>query len=206
MADRKDLTIMQGKTFTQVVRWEELPIVYKAITAIAQTAPALITAAGHGLKNGWRAAVVSVKGMTGINAGDPVKDKDYHPVTIPVADGTNKIELNDVNAAGFKPYTSGGYLQYNSPASLAGFTARMSIKDKVGGTELLRLDTTLVAPQPRIALDDTEHTITLTISAEDTAALTWTKGVYDLELVSAAGVVTAILYGSIAVSKEVTTT
>lgn len=207
MAERKDLTIEQGKTFSQVVRWETTPIVYKPITAITQAAPALITAASHGLKNGWRVAVVSVKGMTQINAkNDPPKDKDYHAVTIPVADGTNKIELNEINSALFKAYTSGGYLQYNTPHSLASYTARMSIKDKVGGTELLRLDTTLVAPQPRIALDDTEHTITLTISAADTAALAWTKGVYDLELVSAAGVVTAILSGTITVSKEVTTT
>jgi hypothetical protein len=205
MAKREDLTIVRGKTFSLEVRWEELPIVYKAITAIAQTAPALITATGHGLKNGWRVAVVSVKGMAAINAGTPVKDKDYHAVTIPVADGANKVELNDVNAADFKPYTSGGYLQYNSPASLAGFAARMSIKDKVGGTELLRLDTTLVAPQPRIALDDDEHTITLTLSATETADITWTKGVYDLELVSALGVVTLIIYGAVAVGTEVTT-
>lgn len=206
MAKREDLTILQGKTFSQVVRWEEAPIIYKPISAITRAAPAQITATSHGLKDGWRVAVVSVKGMTQINAANnPPKDKDYHPVTV-VGGSGNTIELNDVNSSDFKAYTSGGYLQYNTPASLAGFTARMSIKDKVGGTELLRLDTTVVAPQPRIVLDDTNHTITLTITAADTAALTWTKGVYDLELVSASGVVTAILYGSVTVSKEVTTT
>ncbi|MBK8773003.1 MAG: hypothetical protein IPM06_21580 [Rhizobiales bacterium] len=57
----------------------------------------------------------------------------------------------------------------------------MSIKDVVGGTELLRLDTT----NARIALDNAAKTIALTISAADTAAITWLEGVYDLELVSA---------------------
>lgn len=204
MAERKDLTIQQGKTFPQVVRWEVSPVVYKPITGISQTAPARITAVGHDVAEGWRIAVVSVKGMTAINAGDPVKDKDYHPATVI---GADTIDLNDVNAANFKAYTSGGYVQYNTPASLAGFAARMKIKNKIGGTVLASTeagDTPLDIID--IALDDALHTITISISATDTAALTWTKGVYDLELVSAAGVVTAILYGSIAVSKEVTTT
>ena len=82
----------------------------------------------------------------------------------------------------------------------------MSVKDKVGGTELLRLDDTVVAPQPRIILDNAAKTITLLVSASDTAALSWKKGVYDLEVVSSSGVVTLLLYGSVTVTKEVTTT
>ena len=45
----------------------------------------------------------------------------------------------------------------------------------------------------------------LTIKQGSTAAFTWTKGVYDLEMVSAAGVVTDLLYGKVAVEQEVTT-
>lgn len=196
-----DLTIVQGKTFTLPIRWEEKPIVYKAITNITRTAPAVITAATHGLVNGWRCAVVSVKGMTEINAEDPnkLRDSDYHEATVIDAD---TVELNDINAADFRAYASGGYLQYNTPVDLAGFTARMSIKDKKGGTELFRLDST----NARIVIDNVAKTITLTISATDTAALTWLRGVYDLEMVSGTGVVTAILTGNVAVSREVTTT
>jgi len=43
-----------------------------------------------------------------------------------------------------------------------------------------------------IALDDVTKTITLTIDAVDTAALTVKRGVADLELVSAGGVVTKL--------------
>ena len=199
MAASKDLSILQGKTFSLVLRWESAPIIYKAITGITQTAPVAITATGHGVPEGWRCAVTGAKGMTEINAeANAVKDKDYHAATVVDA---NTIQFNDVNASGFKAWTSGGYLQFNTPVSLAGFTARMSIKDKQGGEELLALTTV----NARITLDDVAKTITLNISATDTAALTWVKGVYDLELVSSGGVVTQLLYGKVAVTKEVTT-
>ena len=200
MAADKDFIIEQGKTFSQVLRWEAPPIIYKAITAITQTAPARLTVTAHGIPNGWRVAVVSVKGMTQINApNSPPKDKDYVQATVVDA---NTVELNTVNAADYKAYSSGGYLQLNTPVDLAGYTARMSVKDKVGGTELLRLDT--VAGD--IVIDNVAKTITLTVSAVDTAAITWKKGVYDLELISSGGVVTALLSGTVVLAKEVTTT
>ena len=107
---------------------------YAAITAILGTAPAKITATGHGIPNGWRAAVTAVAGMTAINAaGNPPKDNDYHDVTVI---DTNTVTLNDVNAAlsMFKPYISGGYLQYNTPQPLTGFTALMEIKSSTPAT------------------------------------------------------------------------
>lgn len=49
--------------------------------------------------------------------------------------------------------------------------------------------------------------VTLNISAADTTLMTFTTGVYDLEMVSGAtpAVVTALLSGRVTVSKEVTT-
>lgn len=198
MADTKDFEILQGKTWSQVVRWETEPIVYKAITGITQAAPVRITAAAHGIPDGWRAAVVSVKGMTEINASNPPKAKDFHPVTVV---DVNTVEFNDVNAADYKAYVSGGYLQYNTPVSLTGYTARMAIKDKLGGTVLKSLTT----ENSGITINTTDKTITITISATDTTAFTWKKGVYDLELVSPTGVVTQLLSGSVALVFEVTT-
>lgn len=196
----QNFTILQGKTFSQVIRWETKPIVYKAITAITKAAPARITATAHGIPDGWRVAIVSAKGMTQINAKNtPPKDSDFTPSTFVDA---NTIELNSVNAADYTAYTSGGYVQYNTPKSLTGFTARMAIKDRVGGTVLLALDSTV---NNRIAIDQTTFTITLTVSATDTAAITWTDGVYDLEMVDPAGVVSQLLSGAIKVVKEVTT-
>ncbi len=193
-----NLTILQGKTYEKVMHWEVEPIVYKPITGISQTAPCIVDCTGHGAPDGWRVAIVSVKGMTQINAkNSPPKDADYVVATVIDAD---HLELNTVNAAEFKPYTSGGYVQYNTPQDLTDYIARMDIKDKIGGTVLMSLDTTNL----RILLDNTTKTIKLDIDAVDTAAITWKRGVYDLELESPSGVVTALMYGTITVTNEVT--
>ena len=68
MAATKDLTIQQGRTFSLALRWESQPVVYRPITAIAQTAPARLTVPTHGVPDGWRVAITNVKGMTEINA------------------------------------------------------------------------------------------------------------------------------------------
>ena len=71
-ATELNLEICKGKTFAQVIRWESEPYIYAPITGIAKGAPTRITSTGHGIPDGWRAAVVSVKGMTEINAqNDP---------------------------------------------------------------------------------------------------------------------------------------
>jgi hypothetical protein len=198
MATKTDLTINKGKTFSRLLRWEAPPIIYAEITNITQEAPAEITAPSHGIPDGWRVAVVSVKGMTQINAdNDPPRDRDYTPATVVDA---NTVRLNKINAAGFRPYTSGGYLQYNTPVDLAGMTARMMIKDRVGGEELVELTT----ENGGIDIDTAAYTITLTISAAATAALTGKKGVYDLEMVSADGTVTLLLFGDVTIVSEVT--
>lgn len=202
MATKKlNLVIRQGETFQRIIRWESPPFIYKPITGITKAAPAVITAVGHDLVTGWRAAVVSVQGMTEINAPDnPPKDRDFKQVTR-ISD--DLLSMNVVNSSEYSTYESGGYLQYYSPVSLTGYSARMDIKNRVGGTELLSL--TSGAPDNRIAIDTANYTITVIISATDTSAITWTSGVYDFEMVSPTGIVTTIFSGSIIVTQEVTT-
>lgn len=199
MAANEDLEIIQGKTFTYAVRWEILPIVYKPITAISQAAPCVVSAAAHGIAEGWRVAVVSTRGMDQLKATkQPPKDSEYHRATVLTSD---TVELNDVNASDYNAYVSGGYLQFYTPADLVGFTARMAIKDRVGGTVIHSLTT----ENSGIAIDTAQHTITLNISAEETAALASAARVYDLELVSADGVVTLLMHGVATIATEVTT-
>lgn len=205
MADKKDITIEQGKTLALVVRWETEPIVRVPITAISlATGAPRITAASHAMPDGWRGAIYGVRGMKQINARNtPPRSGDYVPVT---AVNANTLELNavvptDDQSNLWPAYTSGGFIQYYTPVDLAGYTARMDIKDRVGGTELFSLTT----ENGRIVLDNINATITLTVSATDTEAMTWRKGVYDLELVSGTGVVTAVLTGTVTVAREVTT-
>lgn len=203
--DTNDLTILQGKTFSQVFMWEEKPVVRKPITAISLAGGSpVLSVTGHGMLNGQRCLVMGAKGMPQINCptSKPRKN-DYVEATVLDADTVELNAINPYDDAGrvWPAYTSGGFLQYNTLVNLTGYTARMDIKDRVGGTELFSLTT----ENARIVIDTAAKTIMLTIPATDTELMTFKKGVYDLEMVSATGVVTAISIGTITVSREVTT-
>lgn len=193
-----DIIIRKGETWSRTIRWESAPWVYTPITAITKAAPMVVTAASHGLVTGWRAAILSAGGMRQANSKNtPPRASDMRKVTFV---GSTQVNFNDVDSSSFTTYTSGGYLASLTPVSLASFTARMQIRATADATTTLD---SLVSPTD-IVLDDTNHTITVTISATDTAAYTFTSAVYDLELVSAGGVVTRLLEGSVTISSEVT--
>ena len=93
------------------------------------------------------------------------------------------------------------YKADGSNVNLTGFTARAQIRPSAASaTTTLSLTT----ENTRITLGGTAGTITLNISATDTAALTAGRYVYDLELVSAGGIVTRLLQGVVTVSANVT--
>jgi hypothetical protein len=86
---------------------------------------------------------------------------------------------------------------------LTGCTARMQIRETVlSPSTLLSLTSdpeagiTVTAGPPGV--------IAITITAAQTAAMTWKHGVYDLELVSPNGTVERLLKGDVSVDFEVT--
>lgn len=85
---------------------------------------------------------------------------------------------------------------------LTGYTARMSIRrDADDSTALIELTTA----NGRISIAALTGIVTLVLTAAETAAITtWTRGVYDLELVSAIGTVTRLIQGAVTVLAEVT--
>jgi len=85
--------------------------------------------------------------------------------------------------------------------NVTGYTARMQIRKTVDATTIIL---TLTTENGRIIVGGANGLITLLVSAADTAALTTFCGVYDLEVISPAGVVTRLLEGQVEVSKEVT--
>lgn len=188
-----EILIQRGSTFEMEVFWaHEDKLTYKAITGIdlSQGAPRL-EVTGHGLADGYPCAVTRVAGMKQINAANsPPSGSDYHEATVI---DPNTIELNGVDATGFSAYASGGFIQFKTPVDFSGYTARMDIKDKVGGTVLASseidadpLDIITIVQSPADAK------LTITLAATDTAALAWKKGVTDLEMVSPLGVVTKL--------------
>ena len=93
------------------------------------------------------------------------------------------------------------YKESGVAVNLTGYTARMQVRSTLESAEAL---IELTTANGRIALGGAAGTITLTISATDTAALTAGRGVYDLELVSGSGIVTRLLQGVATISRNVT--
>jgi hypothetical protein len=187
-----NLIIYQGSTFTEVLRWESSIKSYKSITNITNAAPAIISVTGHGVPDGWRVKIQNVLGMKEINSSDT-----YIKAKVLTSD---TIELNDINAAGYSTYISGGILEYNTPISLVGITARMQIRDKLESTSVLL---ELTTENSGILVDDTNKTITINISAIITTELAWTTGVYSLEIINGT-IVSTLITGNVTVKKEIT--
>lgn len=187
-----NLKMFQGSTFEEVFRWSSSTKVYKSITNVTKAAPAVITAAGHGMPIGWRFKITNVGGMKEINS-----DNEYHLVSESTLD---TITINDLNSLNYTAYTSGGVVEYNQPVSLTGYTARMQLRAKVSSEDIIL---ELTTENGGIEIDPIASTVKILIEAPQTQALTFSSCVYSLEMVKA-GKVTQLVSGSISLEKEVT--
>lgn len=85
--------------------------------------------------------------------------------------------------------------------NLDGYSARMQVRATAeAASPLIELTT----QNGRITLGGSAGTITLTISATDTAALTAGRAVYDLELVAANGTVKNLIGGVVTIPRNIT--
>ena len=106
-----------------------------------------------------------------------------------------------------------------NPIDLTGYDARMQLKDSAGGsTTFLTLSSSLQPDGTGLNLSGsgglnaskptTSGSIGIFISHTSSSNLSFTKAVYDLEIVSGSGtgtVVTRLIQGKVNLSKEVTT-
>lgn len=88
-----------------------------------------------------------------------------------------------------------------TPVDLTGYVARMQIRQQVNSETII---VSLTTENNRIELDATNGKLTLLLDATTTAAINQFSGVYDLELESSDGTVTAILAGRVKIAREVT--
>jgi len=85
--------------------------------------------------------------------------------------------------------------------NLTGYQARMQVRETYSSSSTI----VNITQASGITLGGAAGTVAILISATDTAALTAPfSGVYDLELVSGAGVVTRVIQGAATVTPEVT--
>lgn len=82
---------------------------------------------------------------------------------------------------------------------VTGYTVRMHIREDIRDTTPLE---TLTTTDGEIVI--ATNVLTLTLSSAATTALNFDKAVYDIEIVSMAGVVTRIMEGTVTLDKEVT--
>lgn len=200
-----NLAINQGKTFTATFRWAASPYIYKAITAANNAAPLRLTVPSHGLVDGWPIWVQGAGGLAArsgytvlkpVNARtDPPSSNDIHTATVV---DSNTVELNNINGEILTTYTSGGYIQYLTPADLSAYSARMSIRSRTGGELLWSGD----SAGGEITINNSTKKITLEISDTDTAAFDFLKAVYELELYTGSAV-SVLASGNVTVTREV---
>lgn len=89
----------------------------------------------------------------------------------------------------------------DAPVDLTDYTARMTLRKANGKTETL---TMVSGSGGKITLGGSSGTITLTLSATDTAALPAVPHVYDLEMVDGDDTVTRLVEGTITIKPEQT--
>lgn len=201
MAPEIDITITRGKTFEFGYLYADDELVYKPITAMPSTAPVRLTVAGHGVPEGWPVQVKCVKAPTELNSAEG----EYQFAKVVDA---NTLELNALNAHCWKSFSGSGLVVYSKPAALTGWKVRAKIRDKVGGTVLFTWASD-PAESPSAGgsavVDVALSAFVLGMTAATAAAITWTKGVYEVEAIDPAGAVypvTAI--SAVTVASEVT--
>jgi hypothetical protein len=187
--------IYQGSTFQETFRWESETKVYVPISGIAKSAPCVITTTTpHNLPVGWRFRVVGAGGMKEINS----TSEEYHLSTLTPT--TTTIEINQVNSLAYNTYTSGGVVEFNQPVPLAGYAARMQIRETVDSPTVIHEATT---QNSQIVLDNVNKTIQITLLANVTQNFTFATAVYSLELYNGNNVI-PFINGNLTLVQEVT--
>lgn len=200
-ADRVDLKIPQGRTFSHALGWGQTRLAYRQIVSASQAAPCiLVTSAPHDIPDEWVFEISNAKGMTELNSVQFEGDK-FKLYDATVIDATT-IEINALNAAGFRPYASGGIITYKVPVDLSAvLSAAAQFRPRIDSDEILL---SLTTANGGIVLDNVAKTITLQASAVATATFTWRDAVWDLEASFAGGIVKPVAAGIAIVDPEVT--
>ena len=186
--------IYQGSTFQETYRWESETKVYVPISAIAKSAPCVITTtSAHTLPIGWRFKV----------AGGGMKELYPTSDTYHIATGTTStsVTVNQINSLAYTAYTSGGVIEYNQPVDLANYSARMQIRETVDSPTVIYEASTANA---QITLNNTSKTITITILGNQTQLFSFSTAVYSVELFDSANNVLSFLVGNLTLVPEVT--
>lgn len=184
------IEITKGSTYTETLLWLSENDAFLTATGATMAAPAKLTITNHGLLT-----------------GQPIKLECVTPSSHPLNGFEGVVEVEDantlilptVNAHCYPAITGTFVVRYGTRFNLTGYVARMQVRTREG---TLILD--LTTENGGIAIDPTSYEIAITVSAAQTAALTITRGVFDLEVEAPDGEVTKLTRGAVVVRDEVT--
>lgn len=181
------LQITRGSTYCDSLQWSTDECVFRPIKIVRSTAPVRLDCPGHGVPDDWE---VSIEGHANI---DPRKIFNVRRID------DDTLEIPCLNGTMFS--ASPAVLRYLMPVDLTGYEARLQIRDRVGGNLLLELSSNAGAG---ITIDHQLKQIKREIAADITAALTWKRAVYGMEMILGSYVI-KLDSGTVEVSDEVTT-
>lgn len=169
MALRYEINLQTGVTFSLALRTAQPDsVTYADISAIAQSAPALVTTTNpHGLLNGWPVWVESCKGMVEINNPRPTECDGGSTCPPYIADtiGASTLTLRGVNARGFGAYRGSGVLAWQTPWDVTGFIGTFKVADYDTGATVFDLVSNVADLDGAITIDGANATVALRIEA-----------------------------------------
>ena len=196
MIPQYPLEMYQGATFRRTFNWYGGGVVRAAIEDVTPGFPTIVKVTGHGLPSVSPTPMVidGVRGTVALNTKDCAASEATY-----VDIDTFSIPVNTIGKKWTSP--SGGITWY-MPSDMTDFTAKMEIRDKIGGIIIHTLTTD---PSGGITLVSADGAINLEIDAADTALFDFTTAVYDIDVIDPSGVSTPVVGGTITLYKEVTT-
>lgn len=204
-AQERDIVIVRGDTLQEIFRWEQQSWRSAPIVSITRNAFVHIELAEEvSIPNGWFVAVVDAQGMTDLNAEiDPKtltpRQRSLRQCT--VVDSMT-VMFDGISSASFRAHRPNtGYLVWHPPVDLSDYSARLSMKNRYGGALLVPM---LTEADGTLVIDPELMTTTAVLDELTTAGMA-KGGVYDLEMVSATGIVSKTFFGAVQISNEVTT-
>lgn len=179
---RLDLPVIPGATLQQPLLLMQPTYTYKPITEIQQTAPLRMTVPAHALPGNWMTWAEGIQQGASLNL-----DKGTTVGRMTRVIDADTVEFNDINGLALR--ASGGVLVYQLPVDLTGMGIRVEIRGE--GAEPIVL--TLGAGITVTGLGQ----LLMVLTAEQTAAITWTRGEWDLDLTYTDGRVERWLRGEV---------
>lgn len=162
------LQLTRGATYRQAFFLQQPTLNFKDVTG-GQSFPLELTVVGHGLQNGWPIWLEGVPGIPELNR--PYGGQPVFPEVVD-ADTLRFSTISGIN----RPRPTSGKVVFNMPVDLTGATAKVELLDAAEPSEDF-ITTSISAG----------GTVTMVISAADTAQITWERAKFALWLTMSNG-------------------